>query len=392
MRAFLTLLLVLASSLPAQAQSRPGELSAEAWRADALSIEGLINSQYAYLDRFPGAAMPMSPALRAEAEAVGDRRALLRYAEHAVTALADHHAITGGSFNDSWGLVPSYSDLWIEPEGEAWRITAVREGSPAAGAGVRPGDRLVAIGETSTTEAVAAFWSGLGLAPTGDRAGYAARVLAAGRRDRPRDLTIRDASGIERRLTLPNLYVAGPGQRPPVSMHQTGAALVIRFNDSLGDSATVAAFDAAMATARPGQPIVLDLTDTASGGNTVIARAIMGWFVDAPTAYQIHNLPAEERETGVPRQWIEQVLPRPGKRHHGSVTVRVGRWTGSMGEGLAIGLDALGAAVAGDPMAGLLGAIYDHRLANSGMVIKLPTERLYAVDGTPREAFRPRAE
>lgn len=391
MRAFLTLLLVLGcTALPARAQQ--AELPAEAWRADALSIEGLVNSQYAYLDRFPGGAMPMSPALRAEAEAVGDRRALLRYAEHAVTALADHHAITGGSFNDSWGLVPSYSDLWIEPEGEAWRITAVRENSPAAAAGIRAGDSLIAIAGAPTTEAVAAFWSGLGLEPTGDRAGYAVRVLAAGRRDRPRDLTIGDAAGAERRLTLPNLYQAGQGDRPPVTVREADGARFIRFNDSLGDSATVAAFDAAMAAARPGEPIVLDLTDTASGGNTVIARAIMGWFVDAPTAYQIHNLPAEERETGVPRQWIEQVLPRAGKRHHGSVTVRVGRWTGSMGEGLAVGLDALGAEVTGDRMAGLLGAIYDHRLEHSGMVIKLPTERLYTVEGTPREAFRPRPE
>ena len=393
MRAFLFLMLVLfGAAQPAGAQSPPVEPTAEAFRADALSIEGLVNSQYAYLDRIPGGAMPMSPALRAEAGAVSDRRSLLRYAEHAVTALADHHAITGGSFADSWGLVPSYSDLWIEPEGEAWRITAVRENSPAASAGVKPGDRLVAVAGTSTGQAVAAFWAELGLEPTGDRAGYAARVLAAGRRNRPRDLTIRDASGAERRLTLPNLYVAGPGERPTVSAHEADGALVIRFNDSLGDGATVAAFDAAMAAARPGQPIVLDLTDTASGGNTVIARAIMGWFVDAPTAYQIHNLPAEERETGVPRQWIEQVLPRAGKRHQGPVTVRVGRWTGSMGEGLAVGLDALGAEVVGDPMAGLLGAIYDHRLENSGMVIKLPTERLYAVDGTPREAFRPRPE
>lgn len=393
MRAFLTLLLILGcAASPAHAQSLRAEPTAEAFREDALSIEGLINNQYAYLDRFPGGAMPMSPALRAEAGAVGDRRSLLRYAEHAIAALADHHAITGASFADSWGLVPSYSDLWIEPEGDIWRITAVRDGSPAAGAGVRPGDSLLAIGETRAADAVSAFWAELGLEPTGDRAGYAARVLAAGRRDRARDLTLRDASGIERRLTLPNLYAAGPGQRPPVSAHEAGGALVIRFNDSLGDDATVAAFDAAMAEARPGQPVVLDLTDTASGGNTVVARAIMGWFVDAPTAYQIHNLPAEERETGVPRQWIEQVLPRPGKRHPGPVTVRVGRWTGSMGEGLAIGLDALGAEAVGGPMAGLLGAIYDHRLPNSGLVIKLPTERLYAVDGTPREAFRSRPE
>jgi len=60
-----------------------------------------------------------------------------------------------------------------------------------------------------------------------------------------------------------------------------------------------------------------------------------------------------------------------------------------MGEGLAVGFDAIGARVTGDPMAGLLGAIFDHPLPGSGLVIKLPTERLYAVDGTPRESFVP---
>ncbi len=390
MRALLTLLLVLTCGvLPARAQAPAAVLGPEAFRADALSIEALVNAQYAYLDRLPGGVMPMSSVLRAEAEAVSDRRSLLRYAEHAVAALADHHAITGGSFADSWSLVPSYSDLWIEPEGDLWRITAVREGSPADGAGVRPGDSLVSVGGTPMGQAVADFWTELGLEPTGDRAGYAARVLAAGRRDRPRDLTIRTAAGAERRLTLPNLYVARPDQRPPVTAHEADGVLMIRFNDSLGDNGTVAAFDAIMAGARSGQPVLLDLTDTASGGNTVVARGVMGWFVYAASAYQIHNLPAEERRTGVPRQWVEQVLPRPGRRHHGPVAVRVGRWTGSMGEGLAVGLDALGAEVTGGPMAGLLGAIYDHRLENSGVVIKLPTERLYAVDGTPREAFVP---
>lgn len=389
MRALLTLFVVLTCvALPARAQQAGP--TPEAFRADALSIEALINSQYAYLDRFPDGAAPISPVLRAEAEAVSDRRALLRYAERVVAALADHHAITGGSFNDSWALVPSYSDLWIEPQGEIWRITAVREDSPAERAGVGPGDILVAVGATPTAQAVAAFWAELGLEPTGDRAGYAARVLAAGRRDRPRDLTLRDAAGVERRLSLANLYVAGPGERPPISARQSGDVLIIRFNDSLGDFDTVAAFDAVMADARPGQTVMLDLRDTASGGNTVVARGIMGWFVEGTRPYQIHRLPAEEREAGVPRQWVEQVLPRPGKRHNGPVIVQVGRWTGSMGEGLAVGMDALGAEVTGGPMAGLLGAIHDHRLPNSGLVIKLPTERLYAVDGTPREAFRPR--
>lgn len=135
--------------------------------------------------------------------------------------------------------------------------------------------------------------------------------------------------------------------------------------------------------------MVIDLTDTPSGGNTSVARAIMGWFVDRPTSYQVHRLPAEERETGIARQWIEQVLPRAGKFHRGAVTVRVGRWTGSMGEGLAVGLRAAGARVCGGAMAGLRGAVYDFTLPASGLVVKFPAERLSTVDGIPRERFVP---
>jgi carboxyl-terminal processing protease len=98
----------------------------------------------------------------------------------------------------------------------------------------------------------------------------------------------------------------------------------------------------------------------------------------------MHILPAEERETGVARQWLEYVLPRKGKHYDGDVTVRVGRWTGSMGEGLAIGMQALGAKLEGNEMAGLLGAIYDLRL-EAGLLFKIPVERLESVGGTPRE-------
>lgn len=387
MRLFSLLLLLLGLSAPAQAQS----VSAEGYRQDALSLEALVNANYAYPERLPGGAYALPDKLRTEAEAVHDQASLLHFAERVISTLADPHAITGGSFRDSWALVPSYTDLWIERDGADWRITAVREASPAEGAGVRPGDRLVSLRGVSVDDAVADFWADLGVTPTPIQTAYAVQVLAAGRRDRARSLGVRTGDDAVRDLVLPNLYSAST-DRQAIGVRQVEGALVIRFNDSLGDDETVAAFDAAMAAASPGQPVVIDLTDTASGGNTTVARAVMGWFVDRPTAYQVHNLPSEERETGVPRQWIEQVLPRPGKHHAGPVTVRVGRWTGSMGEGLAIGFDAIGARVVGDPMAGLLGAVYDYRLDNSGLVVKLPTERLFTVDGLPREAFRPEPE
>ena len=362
-----------------------GESPAPDYAADARSIERLVNEDYAYLDRFEGGRMPMSDTLRAESEQVDSRDELVRYAERALTALADHHAITGSSLADSWALVPSYSDLWVEPD---FTISAVREGSPAEQAGVRAGDRLVAVGTVPIARAVEAFWSDLGMPVTEERAGYAARVLAAGRRNAPRHLTVARGGDV-RQLELPNLYFLQLLDRPVLGASEQDGSLVIRFNDSLGHDATIAAFDIVMERARPGQPIVLDLTDTASGGNTSVARAIMSWFVDKPTSYQMHTLPAEERQSGVARQWIEQVLPRPGKHHDGPVTVRVGRWTGSMGEGLALGFDAIGAKVEGGPMAGLLGAIYDYKLEQSGLTIKFPVERLFHVDGTPREAFVP---
>lgn len=386
------LLAMLAGAAAAAAQGQPaGEAAApaaaaeaERMRADARAIGSLIARVYAYPERL-GPEGPLSAKLRAEAGQVSDRRSLLRYAERALLSLADHHAITGASMRDSYALVPSYSDLWIEREREGFRITAVREGSPAAAAGVREGELLTAIGEVPIEAAVAAFWADLGLPVTVERAGFAARVLAAGRRDGARRLRIMSGAR-ERSVELPSLYALPSPQRPPVTARVEGRSLVIRVNDALGDSTTVAAFDAAMARARPGQRVVIDLRDTPSGGNTVVARAMLGWFVSRPTFYQMHSLPAEARETGIARQWVEQVLPRACKRHRGPVRVLVGRWTGSMGEGLAIGFDALGADVRGTRMAGLLGAIYDHRLEHSG----LPTERLFHVDGRPREHFVPR--
>ncbi len=61
-----------------------------------------------------------------------------------------------------------------------------------------------------------------------------------------------------------------------------------------------------------------------------------------------------------------------------------------MGEGLVIGLDATGATTVGSPLGHLLGAIQNLHLAASGANVDLPIEQLFHVDGTPREAFRPR--
>lgn len=380
-----------AAGQPIQIEPVAEAAESNPFQADAESLAELVNAVYAYDERLPNGLYAFSDTLRQEADAVVDQPSLLAFAEKVLASLADHHAITGSSFSNSYAVVPSYSDMWINAVAGEFVVTSVRAGSPAEKAGIRSGDALVMLGEQSAADAVSDYLTVLGYAESTEKLANAARVLAAGRRDSSRKLTLKNASGEMYSVNLPSLYsVDRPGG--VVSSTIADHALVIQFNDSLGNSDTIAAFDQAMAEAAPGQKIVLDLTNTASGGNTVIARAILGWFVTEPRLYQIHELPGEQRATGIARRWVEQVLPREGKFHDGPVEIRVGRWTGSMGEGLAIGFDAIGACVHGTPMAGLLGAIYDHRLPNSGMVVKLPTERLLHVNGTPREDFMPHAD
>ena len=354
----------------------------------ALSLPSVINENYAYLDRLPGRTFTLTRQLEAEAQALENRRDLLRFLERSLMLLADHHAHTGSSFADSWALVPSYSDIWVERQDSGYVVTDVRAASPAARAGIAPGDRIVGVGGVPIDAAIAAFWSDLGAMHTQERRGFAARVLVAGRRDRPRRLSVRAAGGEVRDLELPSLYQQSR-QSEPLHTHREAGTLTIRFSDSLGDGATIAAFDQAMEAAGEMDRIVLDLTDTPGGGNTTVARAIMGWFAAAPTAYQMHEWPAEERRSGIVRRWQELVLPRAGMHFDGPVEVRVGRWTGSMGEGLAIGMAELGACISGRPMAGLLGAITGYDLG--GVTVRFPFERLSTVDGTPREAFVPSA-
>ncbi|MCI1186744.1 S41 family peptidase [Hymenobacter sp. DH14] len=164
----------------------------------------------------------------------------------------------------------------------------------------------------------------------------------------------------------------------------------LKINNSLGDNRLIAQFDSALTSVQNTQSLVLDLRETPSGGNSTVARAIIGRFIEREAPYQRHELPGEEAQTGVPRRWLELVAPR-GPRYVKPLAVLVGRWTGSMGEGLAIGFDALGrAAVVGTEMAQLRGAIYSYKLPHSGIGFNFPVERLYHVNGQPREAYRPK--
>ena len=63
---------------------------------------------------------------------------------------------------DSWAVFPTMATCGSSARGDDYVIEQVRDDSPAAQAGIRAGDRLVADRRHADRRAVADFWSDLG--------------------------------------------------------------------------------------------------------------------------------------------------------------------------------------------------------------------------------------
>ena len=246
--------------------------------------------------------------------------------------------------------------------------------------------QVLAVDGEPVEKAIAALEPKFLSAPDPTAREWALQLTLAGHRanDQTR-LSIADGSS-----TRELKYAASVAQSESLlSQKLLGDVGYIRFNNSLGEDALVPAFDEALAKLARARAIVLDLRDTPSGGVSSVARGIMGRFVRAPSPYQQHELVAEFRSYGIRRIWVEYVAPREPLFSQ-PVVVLAGHWTGSMGEGIAIGLNATrNAPVLGEPMAHLLGALGQIELPNSKIPVRVPEEKLFHVNGTAREAFMP---
>lgn len=362
-------------------------------QSDAYELMDLIEARFAYAHRYPNGMIPVRAELQSQIPYLNTRNDLIAFCQNAFHALYDHHSITGTGLLDDYALVPSSADMWVEKTCNGYEIMDVRQGSPAQMVGIRPGTMITSLEGKPVGQAVADFIGYYPYALDDERRSYAARVLTAGRKGWIRRIGL-FANGLNWTVEIPTLHYVGLRRDQNLlsvkSISHAGRRFgVIRFNDCLSSPQAIPAFDHALNTLQSLDGLVLDLRDTASGGDTLIARGILSRFVSQATAYQRHELPSDERDFGVRRSWTEEVTPR-GWQYTRPVAVISGRWTASMGEGLTVGMDAIGAATFGTKMAGLLGGITEHRLKQTGVTVKLTTERLYHMDGTPREFFRPR--
>lgn len=381
--------LVLApSNLSAQSSAEACDTwarSAEAWP----EVERILRQNYAYLGRVadPDAFLAKAAANAAEVTGAAELGAVT---ERLGYAFRDGHFHVYPITEPQRAWIPSSSDFWVEGKAGRWLVSDVRRDSAAYLAGLRPGWEVVGMDGRPIAELARAALSPLVSHPNPEQLEYAVNLVTTGRLGAGRSFGFSDGEAA-RKVDLPPAQQS-IAPRPPTlfTRFDHGKIVRIRFNNSLGDNPLIPAFDAAMADLGDAEALILDLRDTPGGGNTTIARAILGHFVGEAVVYQVHQRVFEQAVFGVPRQYAEYVFPR-GRRWDRPVVVLAGRWTGSVGEALAMAFDrAANVTTIGTPLADLLGTLEANPTENRCLELKFAWDSLYAPDGTPREDWAPR--
>lgn len=366
----------------AHAQDSPAdEVTAVQQDVDALC--DLVRDEYVYFERREAGWEDACTIARAEAETAAATTPVghLAILERLLDQLWDNHVSLNANSGTSPRLVPSGSDFWLDYRSGIAVVTAVRADSAAAEAGLEVGDIVLEInGVPALSRAVERIRAGRNRVSE-TRLEWALNAQAAGYRGATRNVKIeRDNRVLEIDLDVP---VQPERQGLVISFRLGGDTGYIRFEDSLGNRETVEAFETALENLRGVKKWIIDLRNTPGGGNTDVAEPILGRFISGVKTYQLSG-PRWEGESK------RRAASRGPWRVKGRVAVLVGRWTGSMGEGMAIGFDGLNRArVFGTAMAGLAGGVESYELPGSGLSVRLPAYDLRHVDGTPRHHWRP---
>ena len=255
--------------------------------------------------------------------------------------LYNGHISLNVNLESSNRLIPTGADLWVEYLDGSFKISSVRKDFKADLAGLKKGMQILKFNGVPIDGAIKEFLPRSVPDYNIQMYEYAANMLLAGRHNTKRSITTL-FNGIEKTFYPDSILNKTEDDYQRIVEYRIISPDIgyIKINNSLGNVDLIKAFDDALDNLWEAKGLIIDLRETPSGGNTTVARAIMGRFIENEMPYQKHSLPVEEKEFKVKRSWLELVSPR-GKIYKMDLIILVNRWTGSMGEGIAIGFDGM---------------------------------------------------
>ena len=390
MRKNILLLLLLAYVSHGMTQTDPLH---EKYKNDLDFFWQTIKDEYAYFDIKQTNWQQVKTHYTKALDTVQSKEQFIDLLEKVLYEIYDHHAILNTNTSHSFRLVPSGTDIWAEYKNSKAIIIELRRGFGADVCGIRPGMEVIAVNDVPVENAIQIEMPTSIQNPNDDVKSFVLRLLLAGRHDIKRKLTLKYGE------TVKDYFPDDIGRSIE---HIQYDALIessvvnnigyIKINDCLYNNDLIGIFDSVMLKMSNTKGLIIDLRETPSGGNTAVARAIIGWFTSNEKFYQKHEYPAEQFETGIKRSWEEIVSPRKGKYYNKPLVILCDHWTGSVGEGIVIGFDALhrqNTLIIGTEMARLNGAVYSFQMPATGIHFGFPAEKLFHINGSPREKFEP---
>ena len=365
---------VLATPSRAQAAPTYVEDFDFAWRT--------LDTRYAYREQSRASWKRARDTWRPRAQRARSVAELAAALEGAIAELHDDHISLSEREAGAARRVPAETDIWASWKDGAARVEAVRTFGDADVAGLKPGHVVERIGGAPAERAVRQLL-GNHAATTAEARDWALRHALAGPRQGVLRLDVREGNAT-RALEIERKDHAG-ANGPPLIGRRMGEERdlgYIRIKHGLADARLVEQFDGALNYLKDTRALILDLREVSGAGNRNVTRAILGRFVTTESPWQL-------RENSAGTRVADTIAPR-GQPFRAPLLVLVDRWTAGEGEALAAGLAAASRArLVGTPMAGLRGELASVKLPRSGMVLHYPAEKVFHVDGTPREALRP---
>lgn len=344
-----------------------------------------INDNYAYLKEQNIDWKIVKEIYQPKTERISTNSEFIQLLESVLNDLYNGHSSLNTNLNSSNRLIPSGQDIYVEKITNKFIITDLRKDFGAEKSGLKVTMEITKFNGKPIDEQLNKFLPKFTQNHNSKMYQFALDMLFAGKHNTKREISVLE-NGTEKKY-FPDEFNHSQSNSLLESKIINKNTFYIKINNSLGNNQLTLDFDKTIDNFLTYKNLIIDLTETPSGGNTTVARALMGRFIDKTLPYQKHEFD-EQYETK--RVWTEFVTPRK-KQYKGKVYILVGHWTGSMGEGIAIGFDGMKRAkVIGTKMAGLLGAISNFQMTETKIGYQFPTERLYQTNGKPREDFLPK--
>lgn len=363
---------------------------------DSLYIEDFsqywttINESFAYFNTQKTNWEKVRELYQPMIDTVSDRNGFITLLEKCNGELYNGHVGLNTNIGSSSKLIPSSTDIWLVKKDGEYIIESIRENSKIETTKLTLGMKVLEFNGKSIHEAIKEFLP-KSFSNYDDRVyEFAANTLIAGKHNIERIITV-SIDGKEESIPLPYSTTEDYYSDDELLTYKTLENNIgfIRINNSLWNNKLISAFDDALDSLSNTSSLILDLRETPSGGNNTIAKAIMGKFIQEEAPYQRYRYVYDEKETGIEQYWVEQVMPRESP-YTKPMVLLVGRWTGSMGEGITIGFDSFeNIEIVGTELADLLGVVWGYTLDNTNIGFQIPGVRLYHMNKSPREDFVP---